>query len=151
MCLVLMAITSSSFAQNTGKPVKFMNPATVPAAKGYSQAAEIDLGTSKMLLISGQVSFDKTGELVGKLDFTKQAEQAFINIKNIVEAAGGSMNDLVKLNFYLLDTAHIVELRKVRDQFINTVTPPTSTLVQVSKLFRDDVLVEIEATAVIAK
>jgi len=42
-------------------------------------------------------------------------------------------------------------LRSIRDKFVNTTHPPASTLVQVSKLFRDDILIEIEATAVIPK
>ncbi|KIO78500.1 endoribonuclease L-PSP [Pedobacter lusitanus] len=146
-----MGVSSSGLAQETSKPVRFFDPPAVPVAKGYSQAVEIDLGSSKMIMLSGQVPLNKEGELVGSNDLSKQAEQVFINIRHIVEEAGGSMNDIVKLNYYMINVGEIKLLRAVRDRFINIKTPPTSTLVQVSKLFRDDVLIEIEATAVISK
>jgi 2-iminobutanoate/2-iminopropanoate deaminase len=61
------------------------------------------------------------------------------------------MNDIVKLSYYLKDVSKIQQVRAIRDMYINTQTPPASTLVEVSKLFRDDMLIEIEATAVIPK
>jgi 2-iminobutanoate/2-iminopropanoate deaminase len=108
-------------------------------------------GSSKMIIMAGQVAFNKDGQLIGAGDIAKQTEQVFTNIKNIVEDAGGTMNDIVKLNYYLKDVAQINQVRAIRDKYINTKTPPASTLVEVSKLFRDDILIEIEATAVIPK
>jgi enamine deaminase RidA (YjgF/YER057c/UK114 family) len=61
------------------------------------------------------------------------------------------MNDVVKLNYYMLDASQVQVIRNIRDKFVNVSHPPASTLVQVSKLFRNDILVEIEATAVIRK
>ncbi|MDO3627006.1 RidA family protein [Mucilaginibacter sp. BT774] len=147
--LPLLFITTLVFSQNNTSLVKFLNPSSVSAPKGYSHAVEVDLGTCRMMIISGQVAIDNQGNLVGKGDFGKQAEQAFQNIKNIVENAGGKMDNVVKLGFYILDVNQIQTLRSVRDKFINIKNPPASTLVQVSKLFRDDILVEIEATAII--
>jgi enamine deaminase RidA (YjgF/YER057c/UK114 family) len=138
-------------AQQPEKSVNFKNPENVWTPKGFSQAVEIDLGNSKMVLISGQVALDKAGNLVGKDDFATQAKQIFQNIKLILENSGGSMNNLVKLNFYLRDVSQIQTLRNIRDQFINTQSPPASTLVEVSKLFREDILIEIEATAIVPK
>jgi 2-iminobutanoate/2-iminopropanoate deaminase len=109
----------------------------------------IDLGNSKMLIISGQIAFDNKGNLIGKGDMAKQTEQAFLNIKSIVEDAGGTMNDVVKLGNFLTDISQIQTVRRVRDKFINTKNPPASTTVQVSKLVRDDLMIEIEATAII--
>ena len=77
--------------------------------------------------------------------------KVFQNIKNILEAAGGNMNHLVKLGYFTTDVSRIQDIRTIRDRFINTKNPPASTLVQVNKLFRDDVLIEIEATAIIPK
>ncbi|NIJ55325.1 RidA family protein [Dyadobacter arcticus] len=145
--LPLLLLACTSF----GQIVKFSNPATVAKPNGYSHAAIIDLGNSKMVIISGQIALDKQGNLVGKDDMGKQAEQVFANIKSIVEDAGGTMNDLVKLNYFLLDVAQIQAVRNVRDKYVNVQNPPASTLVQVSKLFRDGFLLEIEATAVISK
>jgi enamine deaminase RidA (YjgF/YER057c/UK114 family) len=148
LILPFLFITTLVFSQDTSI-VKFLNPSSVSAPKGYSHAVQIDLGTSRMLIISGQVAIDSQGNVVGKGDFGKQAAQAFQNIKNIVENAGGTMDDVVKLGFYILDVNQIQTLRFVRDKFINIKSPPASTLIQVSKLFRDDILVEIEASAII--
>ena len=131
--------------------VTFKNPKALSLPKGYSQAAEIDMGSSRMIIMAGQVSLDKNGNLVGKGDLAQQTEQCFANIKHIVEDAGGTMNNIVKLTYYVKDVAKAPQVRTIRDKYINTATPPTSTLVEVSKLFRDDILIEIEATAVIPK
>lgn len=149
LILPFLFITTLVFSQNDTSLVKFLNPSSVSAPKGYSHAVEVDLGTCRMIIISGQVAIDSKGNLVGKDDFSKQAEQVFQNIKNIVESAGGNMNNVVKLGFYILDVNQIQTLRSVRDKFINIKSPPASTLVQVSKLFRDDILIEVEATAII--
>jgi enamine deaminase RidA (YjgF/YER057c/UK114 family) len=147
--LLLLLSTKNAFSQVGATIVKFQNPSTVSTPKGYSQVAQIDLGNSKMLILSGQIAFDNKGNLVGKADFARQTEQVFLNIKSIVEDAGGTMDNVVKLSYYLLDISQIQTLRQIRDKYVNLKTPPASTLVQVSKLFRDDVLIEIEATAII--
>jgi 2-iminobutanoate/2-iminopropanoate deaminase len=144
-------ISIVGFSQADTSIIKFINPSTVAAPRGYSHSVQVDLGNCKMLLTSGQVALDKQGNLVGKGDLAKQAEQVFTNIKNIVEEAGGNMDDLVKISFYIIDVSQIQIIRNVRDKFINVKKPPASTLVQVSKLFRDDLLIEIEATAIIPK
>jgi len=149
LVLPLLFFSVLAFSQTDTSVVKFLNPASVSAPRGYSHAVQIDLGTCKMIIISGQVGIDNKGNLIGKGDFGKQTEQAFQNIKSIVESAGGTMDNVVKLGFYILDVNNIQTMRTVRDKYINLKNPPTSTLVQVSKLFRDDILVEIEATAVI--
>jgi 2-iminobutanoate/2-iminopropanoate deaminase len=149
--LILFCASSACFAQEANKDVIFFNPATVGKPFGYSHAVIVDLGKNKMVIMSGQVGLDKDGKLAGNGDLTSQTEQVFTNIKNIVEAAGGSMNDLVKLNYYLMDASQVQLVRSIRDKFVNIKQPPASTLVQVSKLFRDDILIEIKATAVIKK
>lgn len=150
--IILLFICSATHAfSQSSTLVKFRNPDKVVTPRGYTHAVEIDLGTSKMLLISGQVALDKDGNLVGKGDLAKQTEQVFTNIKTIVEDAGGNMNDLVKIGVFMLDASQLITFRDVRDRFINAKQRPASTLVQVSRLYRDDLLIEIEATAVIPK
>lgn len=56
----------------------------------------VDLGSCKMVILSGQVPLDAQGGLVGKDDLEKQAEQVFRNIKAIVTDAGGTMDDVVR-------------------------------------------------------
>lgn len=147
-CLFLL-VSLYGFSQQDTSLVKLINPPGAHSPKGYSHVAEINLGNCTMLIISGQVALDEKGNLVGKDDMAKQAEQVFKNIKNCVTNAGGSMDNIVKLSYFTLDVSQVQKVRDVRDKFINTTKPPASTLVQVSKLFREDILIEIEATAII--
>lgn len=147
--LVIVVGVLCSFAGIGQGTVQMVNPTTVAPPKGYSQAAVVDLGTCKILILSGQVPLDMQGNLVGKDDLEKQAEQVFRNIKAIVTDAGGTMDDVVRLGFYLTDLTKLAAVRTIRDRYVNTKTPPASTLVQVAKLYRDDVMIEVEATAII--
>jgi reactive intermediate/imine deaminase len=126
---------------------RITNPETLAKPTGYSHVAEV-LG-GKIVYIAGQVALDKSGKLVGEGDMRAQAQQVFENLKSAVESAGGGFNDVVKLNVYCVDFSHLAEIREVRDRFVNTKNPPASTAVQVSRLFRPDVLIEIEAVAVV--
>lgn len=125
----------------------FLTPDTMPKSVGYSQLAIATGG--KIVFIAGQVALDKSGNVVGKDDFHAQIQQVFENLKAAVESAGGSFHDIVKLNSYFVDFSHLSDFREVRDKFIDLKNPPTSTAVQVPKLFRPEFLVEVEAVAVI--
>jgi len=148
--LCFLIVIAPLLIQAQGKPsvVTFNN--SVPP-RGYSTSVQVDLGTCTMVIISGQVALDKDGTLVGKGDLARQTGQVFINIKGIIEAAGGTMDDLVKIGIYMLDARQVQVFRDVRDTFINIKNPPASTMVQVSALFRPDLLVEVDATAIIPK
>lgn len=122
-------------------------PNTMPRSVGYSQLAIITGGT--VVFIAGQVALDKSGEVVGKDDFKAQIQQVFENLDAAVEAAGGTFNDVVKLNSYFLDLTDLPEFRQVRDKYINVKNPPASTAIQVRRLFRPEFLVEVEAVAVV--
>jgi reactive intermediate/imine deaminase len=124
-------------------------PETMPASPGYSQVAAVTGG--KIVFISGQVALDQSGNVIGIDDFRAQVQQVFENLRAAVEAAGGDFSDVIKLNSYVLDFSHIQEFREVRDKYINLKNPPASTAVQVSRLFRPDFLVEIEAVAVVSE
>ncbi|MDP4262821.1 MAG: RidA family protein [Bacteroidota bacterium] len=151
LATIFSLATLTVFSQPGKDLVKYVNPASIARPKGYSATVQIDLGNCRMILISGQVPLDKQGDLVGKDNFAQQAQQTFSNIKSIVEDAGGTMGNIVKINYYITDMSKLQVLRDTRDKFINTQNPPASTLVQVSKLFRDDVMLEIEATAILPK
>jgi 2-iminobutanoate/2-iminopropanoate deaminase len=148
---ICLFLSIQSFSQTHTPIIAFRNPNTVSTPTGYSHVAEIDLGNCTMLLISGQVALDAAGTLVGRNDLTKQTEQVFTNIKNILAASGGTMDHLVKTGIFMRDASQIQLFREIRNKFINTKNPPASTLVEVSRLFRDDLLIEIEATAIIPK
>lgn len=151
LSLSFLCISLNTFSQTDTSIVKYVNPSFLSAPRGYSHTVEINLGTCRMIIISGQVALDNNGNLVGKDDITKQTEQVFLNIKKIIENAGGTMDNLVKTGIFMVNASQLPAFREVRNKFINIKNPPTSTLVQVSKLFRDDLLIEIEATAVIQK
>jgi enamine deaminase RidA (YjgF/YER057c/UK114 family) len=131
------------------KPSKqFLSPKTLMPPIGYSHIAKVSRGS--IVYLAGQVSGDASGKLVGEGDFEAQAEQVFRNLKIAVEAAGGTMADIVKLNIYLVaevDAAQVPKLRAIRDRYVNVENPPASTLVVVSRLARPGWLVEIEAVA----
>jgi enamine deaminase RidA (YjgF/YER057c/UK114 family) len=62
---------------------------------------------------------------------------------------GATFTDVVKLNYYVVDISQIAAVREARDRHINVATPPASTLVEVRRLFRDDLLLEVDAVAVV--
>lgn len=116
--------------------------------KGLSQSVSIDCGNSRMILLSGQVPLDPEGNLVGNT-IEEQTQQVFKNIENILKEYEGTGKDIIKLVIYTIDIKKTPDFRKVRDLYINLQNPPVSSLVEVNRLFRDDVLIEVEATAVI--
>ena len=88
--------------------------------------------------------------MIGEGNFEAQVEQVFGNLKIAVEAAGGVMADIVKLNYYLapeVEQSEVPKLRPIRDRYINLEKPPASTFVVVSRLMRPGWLIEIEAIA----
>jgi enamine deaminase RidA (YjgF/YER057c/UK114 family) len=127
--------------------VKIHNPPTIAAPSGYSHVAEVTSG--KLVFIAGQVALDGKGQLVGRDDYRLQTEQVFRNLGAALESAGGGFANLVTLNYYLVDIGHLPEVREVRDRFVDTARPPTSTAVQVVRLFRPEFLLEIDAVAVV--
>ncbi|MBC6491808.1 endoribonuclease L-PSP [Flavihumibacter stibioxidans] len=141
----------TGFSQTDTSFVHFRNPTSVSPAKGYSHSVEVDLGNSKMIVISGQIALDNKGNLIGKNNLAEQTEQVFTNINNIVTESGGTMDNVIKIGIFMTDITQVQVMRDVRNKFFNHLKPPTSTLVQVCKLVRDDLLIEIEATAIIPK
>jgi reactive intermediate/imine deaminase len=125
---------------------RFHSPETLPRPFGYSHVVEVRPG--RVIYVSGQVPLDREGRLVGEGDFEAQARQVFENLQAALEAAGASWGDVVKLNYFLVDVSRVAEVRAIRDEYVDTAHPPASTLVEVSRLFRDDVLIEIDAVAV---
>ena len=135
-------------AQERPAAPRFVNPPSLPPSRGYTQVVEIPPG-HRLLFVAGQVALDSTGALVGAGDFRAQARQVFENLRRALEAQDATFADVVKLNFYVLDVSQVPALREVRDQHVNRAAPPASTLVEVRRLFRDDMLLEVEAVAAV--
>ncbi len=158
IAIVLSLALGNSFAadkkakadKQTSSGVRLFNPdGMAKPLSTYSQVAEVTGG--KIVFIAGQVGVGADGKLVGS-DFKAQVEQAFKNIKSAVEAAGGTMSSLVKTNYYVaesVDAKELPALREIRDRYIDTKTPPTSTFVVIKRLANPDYLVEIEAVAAV--
>src|SRR5215218_1729126 len=125
--------------------VRFLNPASMPQSVGYTQLVEVT--GSKMLYLSGQVAINPAGQIIGTGDLHAQTQQVFENLKAGLAAAGATFEHVVKLHLYLLDITQIQIVRDVRDRYINTQFPPASTAVEVRRLFRDQLLIEIDAIA----
>ncbi|MBT2623097.1 MULTISPECIES: RidA family protein [Chryseobacterium] len=149
--LVFTSMFLFSFGQSTMNSIEYKNTEKVFTIKGLSQSVSIDCGSSNMILLSGQIPLDAKGNLVGTDNVEKQTEQIFKNIEIILKEYGGTGKDIVKLGIFVTDISKTPDFRKIRDRYINLQNPPVSSLIEVSKLFRDDVLIEVEATAVIKK
>lgn len=121
-------------------------PGLAPALGPYSYGVKVQNG--ELLFISGCVALDESGRLVGKGDVALQAEQVMKNLKAVVEAAGGALSDIVKVTNYMRDAREFPKLAAVRARYLPAPFP-ASTMVEVSRLIHEDMLVEIEAIAVI--
>jgi enamine deaminase RidA (YjgF/YER057c/UK114 family) len=100
-----------------------------------------------LIFVSGQVALDPYGSVVGVGDMAEQARQAFRNLGAVLDAAGCSFSDVLKLTYFVRDVEAVESIRAARDEFVDTALPPASTLVEVSRLFMPDLLIEIEAVA----
>ena len=127
---------------------RFLNPPSLPKPAGYTHIVAAAGGTT--IFVSGRVPLDADGNLVGDRDLRAQAMQIFRNLQVALEAVGADFNSVVKLGFYFTDISQIAVVREVRDQFINTANPPASTAVEVSRLFREGILIEVDAIAVLS-
>ena len=102
----------------------------------------------KVLQISGQVSQDVDGNIVGIGDITAQTRQILDNISKILDAVGGQLSDIAKVIIFVTDMSMLDEIHRVRSEYF-TPPYPASSLVQVVRLVKSDYLIEIEAVAVI--
>jgi enamine deaminase RidA (YjgF/YER057c/UK114 family) len=137
-------------ANRRADPIRRLNPPELGTPPGYSQI--VDVRASRIIFIAGQTALDRHGELVGRNDFAAQADQVFRNLSAALLSVGCTASDLVKLTVFLRDMSHLSTYREARNRFFTTVTPPAApgiTLVEVSKLYGPDFLIEIEAVAAI--
>ena len=126
--------------------VRFLNPQVLSVPTGYSHVAEVSGG--RTIYIAGQVAFDKSGSVVGKRDFAAQATQVFENLKLALAAVGATFDNVVKVNTYVTDMSQIQTLREIRAKYYGK-NAPASTLVEIGSLANPDLMIEIEAIAVI--
>jgi enamine deaminase RidA (YjgF/YER057c/UK114 family) len=124
------------------RPV-FASPQELIAPSGYSHVVTIPAG--QLAWTAGQVPMTRDRQVPE--GWEAQTRLAFENTGRALRAAGAAWTDVVKLTIYVVGLSELATVRRVRDEFIDTAEPPTSSLVQVAALFDPDVLLEVEAVA----
>jgi 2-iminobutanoate/2-iminopropanoate deaminase len=112
----------------------------------FSQPIKVS-GAQTLLFISGQVDWDE-GNPGHPGDFKAQAHEVFRALKAQVEAGGGTMANLVKVNMYLTDLKNLADLRAIREEYLGKKMP-AATMVVVQSLYSPDALIEVEGMAVL--
>ncbi|MEV0413746.1 RidA family protein [Streptomyces sp. NPDC050448] len=113
------------------------------------QYSHVVWGTGRFVAVSGQCAFDERGEVVGAGDAAAQARQVFDNLGRCLAAAGAAFEDVVKLTYYVTDVAHLPAVRAARAAVIPSDRLPASSAVQVAALVRPELLLEVEAFAIV--
>jgi enamine deaminase RidA (YjgF/YER057c/UK114 family) len=143
--LVLFCPASFLLAQN----IQHINPPALNNSPAYTQAVSAKPGT--IIWLSGQVSQNAKGEVVGKGDLKTQLNQAWENVRVALAGSGATSQDVVKVTTYVVNYKPSMrdDLRAARLRFMGDAKPPAATLVGVQSLASEEWLVEIEVTAVI--
>lgn len=131
--------------------IQFLNPPSLGPTFGWTHVVTPTGG--KTVYVSGQVSVNERGDVVGRGDLRAQTEQTFKNLQHALATVNAPFQDAVKMNLYVvgLKPEHVPIIREVRSQYVHAEKPPSSTLVGVSALVGADWLIVIEVIAVIAK
>lgn len=126
----------------------YLNPKGVFSSPHFTHTVAVS-GPGKLVYVSGQVSYDAQGAVVGKGDMRAQAEQIFKSLTLNLRAAGATWSDVVKLNGYMVDAnaEAVTQYREVRTKYLDPRRMPASTLVGVTRLVHDDLLLEVEVVA----
>jgi enamine deaminase RidA (YjgF/YER057c/UK114 family) len=128
--------------------LRFFNPETSFKNPGFTHAVEA-IGPGRLVYIAGQQGRDLSNKIVPG-DFKAQAEQAFLNIKGALNAAGGGFEHVVKLTHYFMDLkAHFKMIRDFRLKYFDPARMPASTMIQVGALTDEAALYEVDVVAVL--
>ena len=117
---------------------------SVHPTRGYSHAAR----AGNLLFVAGQVAKNRDDGLVGPGDIEAQARQVYRNLAAVLEEAGGSLADIVKMTTFLTHYDYLEGYRAVRNEFFSDPMPP-NTLVFCESLAMPEFLIEVEAMAVL--
>lgn len=148
VALMFLAVLPCSPAGAQGSGTRYLNPSGLVKPTGYTHVVVAPDG--RTVYIAGQVAFDSTGQVVGGGDFRAQADQVYRNLSRALTSVGGSLTDLVKTTTFITDIKYLPVLREVRARYLDQEHPPANTLISVSSLARPDLLIEIEAVAVLS-
>lgn len=101
-----------------------------------------------LLFLSGQAAIDEQGNVVGVGDFDAQAEQVFRNLEKVLRAGGSDLQHVVKVTIYLTDMSRFPEIVRLRERYF-TPPYPADTIVEVRSLALPELMLEIEAIALV--
>lgn len=124
-----------------------VNPWTWQDQAGFAQAWRVD-GAQSIVFVSGQAPIDGEGRLVGDGDFEAQTRQVFENLRTVLEEAGAGLDAIVKLTVFLTDMSRLRDYTRIKGEFMSG-DHPASSAVGVTALARPEMLVEVEAIAVL--
>jgi enamine deaminase RidA (YjgF/YER057c/UK114 family) len=128
---------------------ELLNPPSLALPKGYSHAVKIG-GSANLLILGGQVAWDREGRLVGGSDIIAQFDKALENILTVVREAGGTAESIVKLTIFVTDkAAYLAGAKQAGQSYRRHMGKhfPAMTLVEVKSLYEDGALIEIEGMA----
>ena len=127
-----------------------INPPTLARPIGFNHGIVTTGG--RLLFLAGQTASDKEGRIVAPGDIVAQYTQVLRNLQTVVEAAGGTMQDIVKMTIFVSDRddyhASLPALGKAHKAFFGAYYPATA-LLEISRFFQDEALIEIEGLAVL--
>jgi enamine deaminase RidA (YjgF/YER057c/UK114 family) len=150
--IILMAQAAAGQIERAAKEttkIQFLNPEGLSKPIGYTQVVVAQPG--KLVYVSGQVPLNAKGEVVGKGDLRTQMTQVMDNLKTALAAAGATMNDVIKANYYVVNLKpdQVAVIREVRSRYFSAEHPPAGTLVGVTALVQEGYMIEIEAVAAV--
>jgi len=125
------------------------NPPGIWAPRGRGFNLGVIQHGGRVIHFTGQVAWDEQEGLVGKGDVEAQTHQCFRNIRAVLEAVGGRLEDIVSVTTYFTDRSQLPVIQKVRNQYFDQGTAPVSTSVMVAGLGHEDFLVELTPVAVV--
>src|SRR5919201_5108253 len=113
----------------------------------FSQAIAVE-AKGKLVFISGMTARRADGSIAGIGDIEAQTRQVCENIKSAVESAGGTLDDVCRVDVYVRNIEHFDKIHKVRREYFKAPAP-ASTMVEVTKMVSPEYLIEINAVAVV--
>ena len=124
------------------------NPNLPAPMRGGAYSSGVEAPAGRTVYVSGQVAFDAEGNVVGEDDIKLQTETVLEHVKTVIEEAGGSMEDIVKVTVFITDMGLYDDIHEVRRRYFEEPFP-ASSMVEVSALIDPRLLIEIEAVAVV--
>jgi enamine deaminase RidA (YjgF/YER057c/UK114 family) len=128
-----------------------VNPASLVGPSGYAHGV---LSGGRLLFLAGQTGMDATGRIVAPGDLVAQFRQALANLQTVLQEADGQMSDIVKLTLFVTDKrAYQAQLKPIGEAYRTFFGRyyPAMTLVEVTSLFDDEALIEIDGFAMLER